>query len=133
MSRFNMEKQSYQFPKNNIEDLQKCISFIKNHYSNIQIYLLYGEVGRGKTTLIQHFFPNTDITSPSFVGYAIYDDIKLFHIDTYFKQNIPLHMIKEYLDQNYVIFIEWPVYINQLQSYNLLHIYINEDTYTISN
>lgn len=121
-----------QYEKKNIQSLKNFIKYIKNEFKNKNyIWLLYGNVGVGKTTFIKQYCNNVTITSPSFVGYKLYDNI--LHFDTYYTNQLSIDMIREYYEYNYNIFIEWPIYENILQQYDIISIYITNEHYFITN
>jgi tRNA A37 threonylcarbamoyladenosine biosynthesis protein TsaE len=108
--------------------LDECVHCITQEYSYIKIWLLFGEVGAGKTTLAQNL-NNFSITSPSFVGYIDYQQHRVLHIDGYFKQNFPAMLLTDYIDQNYTIYIEWPTnsIIQLLQQYTYAVVVVHKD------
>lgn len=103
---------------NNIESICKYMSTLSN-----KIFLLYGDVGAGKTTLIKKFLQNDEIHSPTYVHHYILNHCKIVHIDCYLKPYIDDMMIDYYITQGYRIFIEWST--NLLCEYNPIYIFIS--------
>lgn len=96
-------------------DLSKVVEFLKNQ-SFTNIYLLEGQLGAGKTTLVKHFIhsmdPKITVQSPTFSLLNIYEtqSISIAHIDLY-----RIHSYEELIETGIpdilpnfsLIFIEW--------------------------
>ncbi len=100
-------------------------SFLKGN----EIIFLKGELGAGKTTFVKgvakYLGIKEPITSPTFTIIKEYDK-KLCHVDAYrvFKEDIGLDY---YIDNNYLIFIEWSENLEDIKSDYLIEInYIPE-------
>lgn len=97
------------------------------------IFLLYGEMGVGKTTLINELVFQLGVTetasSPSFSivnEYEAENDI-IYHFDFYRISKIDEAYdigLDDYLSSGNYIFIEWPERINELLPKNATKIYI---------
>jgi tRNA threonylcarbamoyladenosine biosynthesis protein TsaE len=62
-------------------EIEKYCQEIKKSYATKRIFLLYGEIGAGKTTFVRKFLSNEEVTSPTFNFCHQYDEI--FHFDLY--------------------------------------------------
>lgn len=101
------------------EDWEMLAQYILKHYPTKRIFLLYGNLGAGKTTLVQAFGKilnvTEHITSPTFSimhEYHTFSHQKIFHFDLYRIKNVEeLKAIgfEDVLDNNsHLCFIEWP-------------------------
>ena len=100
--------------ENDLFDISKKII----DYSNSNIFLLYGDMGVGKTTLVKFFCSTLDVvdivTSPTFSivnQYKTYNDKYVFHFDFYRTKNkneIFDIGYEEYLFGSSYCFVEWP-------------------------
>lgn len=86
-------------------------------------FALYGEIGAGKTSLIQALcqkLKTTDyVTSPTFslVNVYAYPGGRLYHIDLYRLKNIDEALdigLEEYLYDEAYCFIEWPELVESI-------------------
>jgi len=100
-----------------IKDYDRVSEYILcNNYSNI--FLFYGEMGSGKTTLIQSLCRNIGVfdkvLSPTFSiinEYQIKNKSLLYHFDFYRIKTIDELVeigFDEYIYSNKICFIEWP-------------------------
>jgi tRNA threonylcarbamoyladenosine biosynthesis protein TsaE len=98
-------------------DLPKIVSSIVNYANNERIFLFYGDMGAGKTTLIkslcEYLGTKELITSPTFSIVNEYDGTqgKIYHFDFYRLKNQTeaLDMgYEEYFYSGHYCFIEWP-------------------------
>jgi|TARA_B100000586_G_scaffold186919_1_gene137387 tRNA threonylcarbamoyladenosine biosynthesis protein TsaE len=100
-----------------IKDYDRVSEYIlNNNYSNI--FLFYGEMGSGKTTLIQSLCKNIGVfdrvLSPTFSiinEYKIKNKSLLYHFDFYRIKTIDELIeigFNEYVYSNKICFIEWP-------------------------
>ncbi len=93
----------------NEEELIKLAFDFSSFLKGNEIIFLKGELGAGKTTFVKgvakYLKIKDPITSPTFNIIKEYEN-KLCHIDAYrvFKEDIG---IDYYIDNNYLIFIEW--------------------------
>ena len=109
---------------------------IKKNNSN-KLFLLNGEIGSGKTTLIKYFLKklmvNSNVSSPTFNiinEYINHNNEHFFHFDLYRIKSIEeLHVIgfNEYIDSKKICFIEWPEIATDIIFYDYLDIYIKAD------
>jgi len=106
-----------------ISDLPSAASAILNYSADARIFLFYGEMGAGKTTLIKSLCEclgtTEPVTSPTFsiVNEYIGTDNKIYHFDFYRLKNQTeaLDMgYEEYFYSNAYCFIEWPEKIPDL-------------------
>ena len=105
------------------DQLADIASQIISFSSNNRVFLFYGDMGAGKTTLIKalcHYLGSEDnITSPTFsiVNEYIGTDSSIYHFDFYRlkTQTEALDMgFEEYLYSGNYCFIEWPNKIPEL-------------------
>ena len=100
-----------------VKDYDRVSEYILcNNYSNI--FLFYGEMGSGKTTLIQSLCRNIGVfdkvLSPTFSiinEYLIKNKSLLYHFDFYRIKTIDELVeigFDEYVYSNKICFIEWP-------------------------
>ena len=105
------------FTASSLSDLPQIAQQIINFAANSRIFLFYGDMGAGKTTLIKSLcaaLGSTDnITSPTFAIVNEYDGSadKIYHFDFYRlkNQNEALDLgSDEYFYSGNYCFIEWP-------------------------
>ena len=120
----------YKFTLDEIEDVAKSLI---NEINGVNIILLKGELGTGKTTLIKSILKNLgieeNITSPTFsiVNQYSTSDLLINHFDLYRVKSLKeLDVIgfEEYLDNEGITFIEWPKIAMSKISYRYIEIYI---------
>ena len=120
----------YKFTLDDIEDVAKSLI---NEINGVNIILLKGELGTGKTTLIKSILKNLgieeNITSPTFsiVNQYSTSNLLINHFDLYrIKSLKELDVIgfEEYLDNEGITFIEWPKIAMSKISYRYIEIYI---------
>ena len=120
----------FKFTLDEIEDVAKSLI---NEINGVNIILLKGELGTGKTTLIKSILKNLgigeNITSPTFSIVNQYSTSNLLvnHFDLYrIKSLKELDVIgfEEYLDNEGISFIEWPEIAMSKISYRYIEIYI---------
>lgn len=107
-----------------LADLGKVAQAFVDKAKNYRVWLLYGEMGSGKTTFIKalcHHLGVADVmTSPTFSivnEYLTHDHTKIFHFDFYrIKNEAEAYDIgtEEYLYSGNYCFIEWPEKIPSL-------------------
>jgi tRNA threonylcarbamoyl adenosine modification protein YjeE len=105
----HLNERNFIFPNNNFQDLVNNIRYIKDNHSQ-KIFLLYGNLGAGKTTFVQNFFKEHLIQSPTYVFYKEYSN--LWHFDLYlYKDKMDYHILFEaFFSEKYVV-IEWAEYL----------------------
>jgi tRNA threonylcarbamoyladenosine biosynthesis protein TsaE len=106
-----------QLTAHSTSDLPKIASSIVNYANNERIFLFYGDMGAGKTTLIKTLCEclgtKEPVTSPTFSIVNEYDGTqgKIYHFDFYRLKNQTeaLDMgYEEYFYSGHYCFIEWP-------------------------
>ncbi len=125
-----MEKQTLVAPLN---ELSKVSKSILDFAANCKKFVLIGELGAGKTTLVKSIGKrlgvSEQITSPTFSLINEYDGkgTQIWHLDLYrlkdLEEAIQLN-IEEYLDDNNYCFIEWPEIIEPLFPDKIVYISI---------
>ena len=115
-------------------ELDKVARFICKHYLHNKIFLFYGEVGAGKTTLIKKICKylkiEDNVTSPTFSivnKYICANNDLISHFDFYRVKNINEVYnigVYEYLDSSKFCFIEWPEVANEIFTDKYLKIFI---------
>lgn len=115
-------------------ELDKVARFICKHYLHNKIFLFYGEVGAGKTTLIKkickYLKVEDNITSPTFSivnKYTYANNHIISHFDFYRVENIDEVYnigVYEYLDSSKFCFFEWPEVANEIFTDKYLKIFI---------
>ena len=101
---------------NSLEELNNFSFEIVKQLKPGDIYLLYGDMGMGKTTFVSYVMSHlnfNDVSSPTYSIVQQYDSSPpVYHIDLYRlegKSQIDLLDLDYYLDQkDHIIFIEWP-------------------------
>ena len=117
-----------------IKDYDKVSEYIlSNNYSNI--FLFYGKMGSGKTTLIQSLCKNIvvfdKVLSPTFSiinEYKMKNKSLLYHFDFYRIKTIDELVeigFDEYVYSNKICFIEWPQIAMKLISRKFIKVKID--------
>ena len=123
-----------EFESFGIEDLNKIAKKIISILGAQRILLFEGEIGAGKTTLIQALCTEIGVvepvTSPTFaiVNEYLSGSQSIFHIDLYRLETLDEALeigIEEYLDSGQYCFIEWPDRITALLDEKLPRIRID--------
>jgi tRNA threonylcarbamoyladenosine biosynthesis protein TsaE len=108
---------------NNIEDLEEIAGYIKKLQSKYNLFYFKGNLGAGKTTLIQKIClalgSEDRIVSPSFALVNIYNSLKgeIYHIDLYRLEDMEEAIdlgIEDYLYSPNYCFVEWPELIENI-------------------
>ena len=115
-------------------ELDKVASFICKHYLHNKIFLFYGEVGAGKTTLIKkickYLKVEENVTIPTFSivnKYTYANNHIISHFDFYRVENINEVYnigVYEYIDSSKFCFFEWPEVANEIFTDKYLKIFI---------
>ena len=101
----------------NLNEIDKISKIILDNIEQINIVLLKGDLGSGKTTLVKSILKklgvNDEIKSPTFSIVNEYDHPSgpIYHFDLYRIEKIDeLDVIgfEEYIDNCNICFIEWP-------------------------
>ena len=120
----------FKFTLNEIEDVTKSLI---DEINGVNIILLKGELGAGKTTLIKSILKKLgvkeNITSPTFsiVNQYFASNRLINHFDLYrikSLKELDVMGFEEYLDNEGVNFIEWPEIAMSKISYRYIEIYI---------
>ena len=122
------------FNISNENELDEVVGFICKHHLHNKLFLFYGEVGAGKTTLIKKICKylkiEDEVTSPTFsiVNKYIYanNDV-ISHFDFYRFENIDEVYnigVYEYIDNSKFCFFEWPEVANEIFTNKYLKIFI---------
>lgn len=124
----------FQFTISGVEQLNEIASDILMEFSDKRVFFLKGNLGAGKTSLIQyvckHLGIKEKVVSPSFAIINIYrsEVHQIYHIDLYrlnkTEEAIDLG-IEEYLYSGDYCFIEWPEMIEGIYSSPLVNIDID--------
>ena len=108
---------------NNLTELDATAASILSFAPNNRVFVFYGEMGAGKTTLIKSLCKELGVTdnisSPTFAIVNEYRAVNntVFHFDFYRlkKETEAMDMgFEEYLYSNNYCFIEWPEKIPEL-------------------
>ena len=115
-------------------ELDKVARFICKHYLHNKIFLFYGEVGAGKTTLIKkickYLKVEDNVTSPTFSivnNYTYANNHTISHFDFYRLESIDEVYnigVYEYLDSSKFCFFEWPEVADKIFTEKNLKIFI---------
>jgi len=116
-----------------LEELSKFAQQLLEYAGNRKVFAFQGEIGAGKTTLIQylcqHLGVKEEVTSPTFALVNEYHspgqgkDNRIFHLDLYRLKDLSEALnigIEEYLDSGAHCFIEWPEIIESLLPEDLI-------------
>jgi tRNA threonylcarbamoyladenosine biosynthesis protein TsaE len=107
-----------------LKDLPEVANFVKSHLATFSVWLFYGEMGSGKTTLIKEICRTMGISegmsSPTFAivnEYGGASGEKVFHFDFY-RLNSEVEAydigVDEYVYAGNPCFVEWPEKIPSL-------------------
>jgi tRNA threonylcarbamoyladenosine biosynthesis protein TsaE len=120
-------------PVKNIDDLNNAAQKLINFGGGDKIFLFYGEMGAGKTTLIKSLCEclgtSEPVTSPTFSIVNEYEgrEDKIYHFDFYRlkNENEAFDMgYEEYFYSGHYCFIEWPEKIGGLLPLHYIRIEI---------
>lgn len=138
----HLERSALTFSKAKLDDLGMIARELIEKIGKTDIWLFYGEMGAGKTTLIKTLGEELGVTdamsSPTFSivnEYGLRDDNKkIFHFDFYrLKNEIEAYDIglEEYFYSGHLCFVEWPEKIPNLlpASYAKITLEIEDNTH----
>ncbi|NQV53647.1 MAG: tRNA (adenosine(37)-N6)-threonylcarbamoyltransferase complex ATPase subunit type 1 TsaE [Flavobacteriales bacterium] len=123
-----------------VPSLDKCDDLIhtfRDLYQDRKVFAFHGELGAGKTTLIKVLCQDLGVTdemsSPSFGLVNAYSSAQaedIFHFDLY-RLRSPRELVDigwfDYLDQEKIMFIEWPEMAGELLPDDTVDVTINVD------
>lgn len=118
------------------EDTRAIASVIAQAFSPGDVVALSGDLGSGKTCFVQGAARGLGVeervTSPSFILVKEYQGgrLPILHIDVYRMGNLQELVdlgYEEFLDPNWVVFIEWGDVIGRLLPPEYLHVEIRDD------
>lgn len=123
---------------NGIDELDEVAKFISKLESKYNLFYLKGNLGAGKTTLIQKIAAilgsPDQVVSPSFALVNIYNSSQgeIYHIDLYRLEDIEEAIdlgIEDYLYNSNYCFVEWPELIENIspEEYFEINIEILDD------
>ncbi|HLV10592.1 MAG TPA: tRNA (adenosine(37)-N6)-threonylcarbamoyltransferase complex ATPase subunit type 1 TsaE [Halanaerobiales bacterium] len=111
-----MENNIYNYKSNNEKETSKFGKIIGELLEPGQLILLAGELGAGKTTLVQGICKGAgvdeDVSSPTYTLINEYEgELSICHVDLYRldkEEDLYDIGIEDYLDNEAVVLIEWP-------------------------
>lgn len=121
-----------------LDELDTVVNFLKDQCKYCKIFVFYGPLGAGKTTLIRHFLRrcgiSDPITSPTFTYLNIYKNDAgqmFYHFDLYRIETVKDFLaagFDEYLhDADSWSLVEWPEVIEPLLRQKVCRINIEYD------
>ena len=123
-----------------LSELKEVAQDIVGRLEEFKVWLIHGEMGAGKTTLIKEICKEAGVaeamSSPTFSivnEYQARDSKKIFHFDFYrIKQEVEAVDIgtEEYFYSGYPCFVEWPEKIPSLMPDRFAEVSIEVETYT---
>ncbi len=137
-SRKNLRKKSKHpalWTSSHVDDLKSISSEILKIVGQPTIITFRGDLGSGKTTLIQHLCAELEVvdsvTSPTFALVNNYQCPRgmVHHLDLYRIESLEEALslgIEEYLEHPFFTFIEWPEVIDPLLPEDCWHVSISD-------
>jgi tRNA threonylcarbamoyladenosine biosynthesis protein TsaE len=116
-----------------LAEMKKVAEEILFAFPDIRVFFIKGNLGAGKTTMIQFFSKllgaKEQVVSPSFALVNIYNSDKgdIYHLDLYRLNKVEEAVdlgLEDYLYSGNYCFIEWPELIEGIYSTDLLEIKI---------
>ena len=135
-----MNKSLKQILQNITPDGPVCLDLMANYANNCAkaikspvTILLWGALGAGKTTFVQHFIrtliPGAEVTSPTFNLIHLYDEAKppLLHADLYRLESVVQIEETGFYDLlvNHIALVEWPERLGGKFPKNAVHLHID--------
>lgn len=125
-----------EFLVNEESELDEVILALKPHLQAGEIFLLQGDLGAGKTTLIrricEHLHTQDEVSSPTFslVNEYLTPTVKIYHFDLY-RVEEPEELLdfgfEEYLAEDALVFIEWPEMAEDLLPPHVIRLELEHD------
>ncbi len=112
-----------QFVVKRIEDWDQLVDEMRKMLSQIRVFALTGDLGAGKTTLVQRFMSRQydihDVSSPTYALIQEYDSTpKVYHMDLYRLKSTDelwdLGMEDILLDDQAILLVEWPELLEEV-------------------
>lgn len=125
--------------KDTYTDVDKTVDFLISSMEDYRVFLLSGELGAGKTFLVQRWMQAigvTDrVTSPTFSLVNNYEatDLKVYHMDMYRlktqEEALGIGFMEMIDDPQAICIIEWPELVMPLidHKYIAMHIEVDEN------
>ena len=120
-----------------LDQLKEAAELILNKHKDNRIFAFYGEMGAGKTTLIQKLCESLEVedivSSPTFAIINEYETARagnIYHFDFYRLKKLEEAFDIGYEDYFYsgdYCFIEWPEKVTDLLPENTILVYIRVD------
>ena len=120
-------------------ELEQVADFILKSFPDERVFLFYGDLGSGKTTLIKFLCKKlnceSQLSSPTYAiinEYQLQDKKLIYHADLYRLKNLEEALdigIEEYLESGMYFFIEWPEVIEKLLVNSTIKIEIATENY----
>ena len=120
-----------EFILRSLSDLPQAAQFVLAAAADETVFLFYGPMGAGKTTLIKAICEELGITgqvsSPTFslVNEYVNDELSVYHFDLYRLKNETEALdfgIEDYLDSGNLCLVEWPEKLGALLPERFLRI-----------
>ncbi len=128
------DKDKDSFVCEGLDQLIEVAQLILNKHKNCRIFAFYGEMGAGKTTLIQKLCENLEVkdivSSPTFAIINEYETARagnIYHFDFYRLKKLEEAFDIGYEDYFYsgdYCFIEWPEKVTDLLPENTIPVFI---------
>ena len=133
--------------KDTYTDVDKTVDFLISSMEDYRVFLLSGELGAGKTFLVQRWMQAigvTDrVTSPTFSLVNNYEatDLKVYHMDMYRlktqEEALGIGFMEMIDDPQAICIIEWPELVMPLIDHEYIAMHIEVDVngrrYVVSN